>query len=393
MHALVADDDTTLRTILTARLKKWEYTVTSVADGDAAWEILCSDNPPQIALLDWMMPGNTGPELCGKLKNREARSSTYAILITARDEKQDLLAGLEAGADDYISKPVDFAELKIRLLAGRRIIEAERRLLEYGSQMEALAKERAQQLVHSDRLATLGTMAAGIAHEINNPLAYLYGNAQNLERSWPHIETALQRDIDNGMADKKRATFILEEVPGMLESFRKGVERIDTIVRGLRDFSRRDDKNDDDLCDVNKSLEEALVICSNQIKHQVEIKRNFAADLPLVKAVSQQLEQVFINLFMNAAQAMEPQGGGKLTLKTELAGRVVRITISDTGPGIPESRLNEIWSAFFTTKGKGKGTGLGLSISKGIVEDCGGEIRGSNKPTGGACFTVELPHA
>lgn len=398
MKILIAEDDPASRIVLKTILQKWGHEIVVAQDGNQAWQILQTDNP-KLVILDWMMPGIEGVELCKKIRRRTDGDYIYIILLTAKVENENIVTGLDAGADDYIAKPFDREVLRSRVAVGARIIQYESVLAEknvqlqqYGSEMEKLAEERSKQLVHAERMATVGLLSAGIAHEINNPTAFIAGNIQTLERFCSDMEPALQKQIQQNGEDTEKLEFILDEMPKAINGIRNGVARISRIVKGLKSFCR---KNEETVaaCDVNTCVEQALELCYNALKYYVTIRKDLAENLPQIMADSQQIEQVLINLFVNAADAMAEYGQGTLTIKTQTADNSVVVKVTDTGPGIPEDKLDDIWQPFYTTKPPDKGTGLGLFTVHGIIENHEGQIKVENKPTGGAEFTITLPVA
>ncbi len=396
MKILIAEDDPTLRMTLKAILQKWGHEIIVAEDGNQAWKILQTDSP-KLAIFDWMMPGIEGVELCRRVRERTDGDYVYIILLTAKVENEDIVVGLDAGADDYITKPFDREVLHSRVAVGTRIVQYETLLAEknvqlqrYGSKMGKLAEERSKQLIHAERMATVGLLSAGIAHEINNPTAFIAGNIQTLEKFYAGIEPALRQQIQQNGEDTQKLEFILDEMPKTVEGIRNGVMRISRIVKGLKSFCR---KNEDLVaaCDMNTCVEQALELCHNALKYCVMIERDLAENLPQIMADSQQIEQVLINLFVNAADAMTEYGRGTLTIKTQSTDNSVVVKVSDTGQGIPDDKLDDIWQPFFTTKPPDKGTGLGLFTVQGIIENHEGQIKAENKPTGGAEFTITLP--
>jgi two-component system NtrC family sensor kinase len=394
MKILSADDDLTSRMLLKANLARWGYEVVSVEDGTQAWERLVADPGLRFAILDWMMPGSDGIDVCRRLADNALGRFVYTILLTSRAEKKDIVAGLEAGAHDFLSKPFNPAELRSRVQVGCRILEYEKnlananhRLEVYATEMENLAETRARQLAHSERLATLGTMSAGIAHEINNPAAFISGNAQTLERFWQVIQDHV--DWEHG-EDPEKLEFIRTETPHILKGIQEGVGRISSIVKGLKSFSSRDAGTLSD-CSVNGVIGSALALFSNLPKARMAIVQDLQQDLPDVRGNAQELEQVFINLFVNAAQAIPKNRTGTLIVRTWLHDKSVYTAVEDDGPGIPGDTLGKIWDPFFTTKSVGEGTGLGLAITLGIIERHSGQIVAENRPEGGARFLLRLP--
>ncbi len=396
MKILIAEDDSASRMALKAILQKWGHEIVVAEDGNQAWEILQTDNP-KLAILDWMMPGIEGVELCRRVRERTDGDYVYIILLTGKVENEDIVTGLDAGADDYITKPFDREVLRSRVAVGARIVQYETVLAEknvqlqrYGSKMEKLAQERSKQLIHAERMATVGLLSAGIAHEINNPTAFIAGNIQTLEKFWGDVEPALRQQIQQDGENTQKLEFILDEMPKAVEGIRSGVMRISRIVKGLKSFCR---KNEDSVaaCDINACVEQALELCHNSLKYGVKVEQDLAENLPQIMADSQQIEQVLINLFVNAADAMTEYGQGTLTIKTQSTDNSVAVKVSDTGQGIPDDKLDDIWQPFFTTKPPDKGTGLGLFTVRGIIENHEGQIKVENKRVGGAEFTITLP--
>jgi signal transduction histidine kinase len=222
------------------------------------------------------------------------------------------------------------------------------------------------QLLQSEKLATIGQMAAGIAHELNTPLTYIMGNLELLQ---VHPTEGPQHE--------------------MLSSIARGAERIKTLAQSLLAFSRPSQEDLSPL-NVNEVIERSLELCHYQIlKGGVQLVRELGPSLPLVRGVSNQLEMALINLVVNAIHAME--GGGTLKVSSSSSGDEVRISVSDTGRGIPESIRSTIFEPFFTTKPEGKGTGLGLSTVLMVVERHKGRIDFTSVPGQGTTFNIDLP--
>ncbi len=392
---LVIDDDPVELHLLETRLAKEGYEVLTAEYGERGLELLAAVRKLHVAIVDWKLPGISGVEFCRRVRSAPNPFAIYIIFHTSMDARRDIVTALDSGADDYTVKPTDFDELAARINVGRRVVALQRKLRmerllaqRYAGRMERLAEARAEQLVHADRLATLGTLSAGVAHEINNPTTFINGNAQNLEIFWPHLRRLVEA-APPGAPDHEQLEFIRDEMDGVIRGIKEGAQRISRIVNGLKTFARQD-KSQKIPCDVNGILESALSLCANALKYKMKVTRNFQTCLPEISGNAQQLGQVFINLFTNAADAIG-DGKGNLLVTTETVDDWIRITVEDDGPGIPPQVLSKIWSPFFTTKPPGKGTGLGLSISQGIVADHGGGITAENRKEGGACFHILLP--
>ncbi|HEX4300845.1 MAG TPA: ATP-binding protein [Gammaproteobacteria bacterium] len=265
------------------------------------------------------------------------------------------------------------------------------------------------QLIQSEKMASLGQMVAGVAHEINTPLGYVKNNIEMMEMFFDSNRAMVA--ASNALADALLAPHCTEqelqerlaalaelrqqpssEADDMLKLFadtRFGVDQISEIVQNLKDFSRLDRATADDV-DLNECLDSAVLLARNVLKNRVEVVRQYGA-LPRISCMPSQLNQVFLNMLSNAAQAIE--GPGRILLKTETEEDWLKITVQDTGKGIPADVLPRIFDPFFTTKPVGQGTGLGLSISYQIVQQHGGDIRVTSQPGKGTRFTVRLPLA
>ena len=237
-------------------------------------------------------------------------------------------------------------------------------------------------LVTSARLAAVGELAAGIAHEINNPMAFVRSNLSQLESRWKEVRAELERA---GRADTLRET--LGDVDELLEDSIEGVDRAAEIVRNVKGFAHPGNGGREPV-DLNRLLEDALRLIAPQLRGRAEVAREFG-ELPELSGVPQQLRQVFVNLLLNASQAISPGGHIRITTRVE-GGRAV-VIVADDGPGIPPEIIDRIFDPFFTTKPVGEGTGLGLGIAYQIVRSHGGALRVESTPGHGASFRVELP--
>jgi two-component system, NtrC family, sensor kinase len=248
-------------------------------------------------------------------------------------------------------------------------------------------------LVHSERMAALGQAAAGVAHELNNPLNFITCNVDTLEeRSQQLFELVALLERGAGPAEiaafKKRIEFdfVVEDHPDLLKALRTGATRVAEIVSSLRSFARADDEalREADLAEGLRIALRMLEPVLREVKVHLEV-----ASLPPVSCRIGSLNQVFMNLIVNAAQAMN--GKGELFISGRSDGEFVELRFRDTGPGVPRDLRARIFEPFFTTKAVGKGTGLGLAISFGIVRDHGGTLEVTGEPDEGATFVVRLP--
>jgi two-component system, NtrC family, sensor kinase len=387
---MIVDDQRTSLMLLERGLVRLGYHVITSESGMEALD-RADDANIDIFLLDVQMPGMNGFDTARALHAKEKYSETPILFMTGAEDVQQRLAGFEAGGVDYILKPVHTVEVAKRVGIHLEVFRRRKELERYANEMETLAKDRAKQLAHADRLAMLGTLAGGVAHEINNPLSFISGNVQEMRKIWPKVDEALSRYIDTGPDDVEEIGYMREDMPEILEGIHNGITRIAKIVSGLKTFVR--EKGADWApFPVRQSYDSAVLIARGAL-HEVQVIPEFEEDLPNVHGDAQQLEQVLVNLCVNAAHAMEGQPNQKIWVRGKVDDDFVVITVEDSGKGIPEDVLESIWNPFFTTKEVGKGTGLGLSICQNIIEEHGGTISAGNVPGGGAVFTIRLPQA
>ncbi len=246
------------------------------------------------------------------------------------------------------------------------------------------------QLMVSDRMASVGTLAAGVAHEINNPLAAVMANLDYIA----DVIGQLGGNNPSGMSPAMRETWIRDEIKAPLDDAREASERVRFIVRDLKIFSRSPTEELRGPINVKAVMESSLRMAWNEVRHRARLVKNYG-NVPDVDANEARLGQVFLNLIVNAAQAI-PEGSAEdneIRLITRLEGNRVVIEVSDTGPGIPPEIINRVFDAFFTTKGVGVGSGLGLAICQRIVTDIGGDLTVRSAVGTGTVFRVSLPEA
>lgn len=263
-------------------------------------------------------------------------------------------------------------------------------------------KASQSQLLQQEKMASIGQLAAGVAHEINNPVGFVTSNLSSLEKYAKRLTefSKVQSNILTKLKDvsvaeelkaqrkKLKIDFILEDIKDLVSESLNGVDRVKKIVSNLKNFSRVDQA--EHLCtDINECIDETLEIVWNELKYKTTVTKDYGK-LPQTKCYPQQLNQVFMNLLVNAAQSIEKQG--EITIKTWAENDSIFITISDTGSGIPKENLTRLFEPFFTTKEVGKGTGLGLSIVYDIItKKHAGEITVESEEGKGTTFTIQLP--
>lgn len=259
-----------------------------------------------------------------------------------------------------------------------------------------------EKVVQSEKLASIGQLAAGVAHEINNPIGYINSNLSTLQhyaadllKAVGILSKSIVRSGDPAaIAELEEARrrldldFMSTDLEQLLSESREGINRVCKIVQDLKEFSRRNDNEDWVLADIHKGLESTLNIASNELKYKAEVIRTFD-ELPLIECLPSELNQVFLNILLNAGHAIKEQG--LITVSTGCSDEKIWIAIGDDGEGIPPEILPRIFDPFFTSKPVGVGTGLGLAISYGIVTKHHGKIEVTSVVGQGTLFRIELP--
>jgi polar amino acid transport system substrate-binding protein len=244
-------------------------------------------------------------------------------------------------------------------------------------------------------MASLGKLVAGVAHEINNPNTFIRGNLRIIKEAFNEIFPILDQYNENNPGftiARLHYNVLKKNIPVLVDDMINGVNRIKKIVDGLRNFARKNEGLLDDNIDINSIVYNCLRLIENQIRRSAEVKLNLAQSIPLFKGNFQKLEQVLVNMIINASQAVDNQQG-TITIKTEYNEKTneMILSIKDNGTGIDESALKYIFDPFFTTKRDRGGTGLGLSISYGIIKEHNGRIEVESKKGKGTTFTIFIP--
>jgi len=565
MEILVAEDNNITRRLLKRVLERLGHQVLTARNGQEAWQRF-QKNDIRVVISDWMMPQMDGLTLCRRMRAVVERQYVYIVILTAKDQKEDLIEVFRAGADDYITKPFDPEELRASLTKCERIVNLEERYrsLEHtlvesrnklrivfdSLQEEVVAvdascnivsanqsflkgmpgsfggvigetlfgatpprpawktnnvqrlvqevfadkvprqireeikspdqrtvhklidglpvsdetgkvfqvvlvskditedrrksdkikklnielktssdqiqrknsalektllqlKETQTQILQAEKMASIGQLAAGVAHEINNPTGYVSSNLETLSK----YQKAFNGLIDNYQGfkiDLRQAVvsnnqlpeqldarleqiealersvdidFLRSDSTALIDESREGMERIKKIVLNLKDFAHPG-QNRKKPADINRGLESTLKIVKNELKHKARVVKDFEA-LPEISCFPQQLNQVFMNILLNAAQAIP--ASGEIRIRTRLENEQVEIMIKDNGMGIEEENLSRVFDPFFTTKDVGEGTGLGMNIAYNIVKKHSGTIAVESMVGEGTTFTVRIP--
>lgn len=290
-------------------------------------------------------------------------------------------------------------------------LELEKRTFELEAEKKRLKEaylklnQMQTQLLQSEKLASLGQLAAGVAHELNNPIGFVnsnlgslaeyVGDIKKLLEKYEKMEKIIKEDKSKEKISKEidqlkeqiNLDFVLEDFGKIISESQEGTQRVKSIVENLRDFSHVG-KGELEFADINKGIESTLNIVWNELKYKAEVIKEYG-DIPQIECLPQQLNQVFVNLLVNAAQAITTHG--QIRIKTYREGKNIIMEISDTGVGIPKENIPRIFEPFFTTKEVGKGTGLGLSVAYGIIQKHNGRIEVESEVNKGTTFRVILP--
>jgi signal transduction histidine kinase len=426
-RVLIVDDDPILRTQLVRLGSRYVSEVRAAADGAEGLDTWRQWRP-DVVVTDIFMPRMTGLEMSSAIKDDDP--DAQIIVITSDKDSDSLRQALGIGVERYISKPVDMHlltdaiskcvrdrqqidELRLTRQVAALTQALQEQLQEKQRAEEALQKEKAEQrvlitrleeahnqLLQSEKMASIGQLAAGVAHEINNPVGFVNSNLGALQHyigsllqlvaAYEQHEgdlsaesraalTSLKRDID--------IDYLREDVGNLLSESLDGLQRIKRIVQDLKDFSHVS-TTELQWANLEEGLESTLNVVWNELKYKAEIIKDYGR-LPEIQCIPSQLNQVFMNLLVNAAQSIPDRG--TITLRTRQEGESVYVEISDTGSGIPQQIINRIFDPFFTTKPVGTGTGLGLSITHGIIRKHHGRIDVNSQPGHGTTFRITLP--
>ena len=361
-----------------------------------------------VAILDVQMPGLSGVELLRKII--DDFPEVAVIMASGVDRSQRVVDALRLGAFDYLMKPVDLDVLELtveRALQRRALLrdgkrykqDLERHNRELAAQKAKLEHLQAQ-LVHSEKMASLGHLAGGVAHELNNPAGFISSNMESLGKCAKELERlhtlydSLPLPTDcaalvKALKQEIRYERLIHDFSSIIADCEEGARRIHDIVLNLRTFSRLDEAEIKSI-DIHEGIEATVRLLSQYYNSdQIKLKRDYS-DLPMVECFAGQLNQVWMNLLTNAAQAIG-SGQGEVCIETTRENGNAVVRISDTGNGIKAEDIQRVFDPFFTTKPVGEGTGLGLSISYGIVERHGGSINVKSSPGKGTTFTTLIP--
>jgi len=426
-RVLLVDDDPILRTQIKHLASRFVSEIRVAADGIeglALWR----EWKPNVVVTDILMPRMNGLEMCEAIKSEDA--DAQIVVITSDKDSDNLRRALAIGVERYITKPIDMHlladaiakcvrdrhqtdELRLTRQVAALTKALQEQLAEKQRAEAALQEEKAEQrilidrleeahnqLLQSEKMASIGQLAAGVAHEINNPVGYINSNLGALQTyvhdllkllaAYEAHESELQPEsvaLVTGIKNEIDLAYLRGDVSALLDESLAGLQRVKRIVQDLKDFSHVSE-TEMHWSNVTQGLESTLNVVWNELKYKAEVTREYG-EIPEIECIPSQLNQVFMNLLVNAAQAISDHG--HITLRTQRDGDNIQIEISDTGSGIPPEIVNRIFDPFFTTKPIGTGTGLGLSITHGIIRKHGGRIEVESEQGKGTTFRLILP--
>lgn len=417
---LLVDDEDLILEVLVKMFEEMGYRTYSARCAEEVQKVM-GRAEIEVVVSDMKMPGLSGIDLLRWIKKNHPM--TEVIMMTAYASVDDGVSLLKEGACDYLRKPfsnldevvlvvskaVAVRRMKIENIALTKSLEqrVQERTRELEEAMEAL-KNAQTQLVQQEKMASIGQLAAGVAHEINNPVAFVSTNLQMLKEYMEEFsrliakynemaQTFESEDLSRvrslctavvALKQEMDLDFLMEDFGHLIEESLEGIERVRRIVMDLRHFSHRGEE-EMRYADLNEELESTLNIVWNELKYKATVVKEYG-DLPQIPCYPTELNQVFMNLLVNAAHAIPDRG--EITVRTYQENGKICVQICDTGEGIPEENLPKLFEPFFTTKASGKGTGLGLSIAYSIVaEKHHGSIVAESEVGKGSTFTITLP--
>ncbi len=395
---LVVEDDIHISKLIAVLLTEAHYLALTASTAKHALALI-DEAEPDLVILDWMLPDMLGDQLCRVIKARAPATFLPVLMLTARSTVADRIAGLDAGADDYVTKPFHNDELLARARALLRIraaeiaqaetlVELEQQHKELKTAYEQLRSTQAQ-LVQTSKLAALGELVAGVAHELNNPLAIVLGNAE------------LLANLDN--EDDRRS----------VQQIIDATQRSRRVLQSLVTFARHD-KVEADWHNPRDLLERVLDLKRSRFETgEIELDVQYEADLPMIWVDASQIQQVLLNVLINAEQALAGRARPRIVVRIYRSSapveqpavlpdlinnhraasgeQIIVFDIADNGPGLDPQVIDRLFEPFVTTRPVGQGTGMGLAISYAIISQHGGTIKVASAPKQGATFRVALP--
>ncbi|MEA3240120.1 MAG: response regulator [Pseudomonadota bacterium] len=440
VSVMVIDDDPGITSLLKRFLEQSSFQVLECNNSVEAMDLLTADMV-EVVMVDLHMPQLSGFDLIEKIRRRWP--ALPIIAISGTGVIVDVVRAMRLGAWNFIEKPISSFErvgeiirtARARSREMREKIRAEEQCYQQRELLEAAVAERSaaltksneelqlamkqlqnsySQMVQQEKLASIGSLAAGIAHELNTPVGFVSSNFNSIKEYILKFKVLIEkyrrlRDHFSGidrvsaaeleelaaLEESMQLEFILDDLDGLFKESEDGFERITSIVSKLREFSRVDQREEKVLSSINQAIETTLVVARNEYKYNADVSTALEPELPEVYCHIGQINQVILNIIVNAAQAIKEQQrqeNGSIEIETGATAEYVWCRIKDDGPGIKPEHLKKVFDPFFTTKPPGQGTGLGLNISYDIiVNQHQGELIVESEPDCGTAFTIKLP--
>lgn len=379
MKILVVDDSKMAREPMELQLKESGHQVLTADDGLAGLERFSAEEF-DLVITDIRMPQMDGLELLSRIK--EARPEQDVIIVTGYGDMDSSLQALRLGAVNYLMKPINLEEMTMAVNAISARQELSRRL-----------KEQQTRLNQARKMADLGLVSAGVAHEINNPNTFIRGNIQTIKKFWDVIEPFFGRAVESGLEPPPKLDFIMAEMPQILEAMLDGTDRIKKIVENMAVFSRLNETAQVSGADLNSCVRSAIEILDAKAE-DIELETNLTEDLPPAGGPVEHLTEIVIELLKNSYEAVGETPIKRVAVSTSPTGEGgLRLEVEDSGTGIKPEDKQKVFTPFFSTDPRIGRPGLGLYKVFTLVQGCGGEISFTTREGKGACFTVNLkPH-
>ena len=414
---LIVDDDIFVREMIADIFQTADYRTETVAGGKEALQSLSSGSVFDLVVSDMNMPEMNGLELLKAI--RTSGADIPVIILTGNDELTIAIEAMNNGANDYLLKDENIQEtipLSAKGVLEKHELKRQNRqlmdeLIEKNREIEnslrdvqtaySELKKAQARILQQEKMASIGQLAAGVAHEINNPMGFITTNMRMLEKYFGKVMEFISTQSDAiaelhantpvEAVDAKRASlkidFILKDSADLFQESLNSAERVKKIVQDLKNFSNVD-AADESLSDINAGIEDTLSIMNNEFRDGITVHKDLGS-IPKTVCSRGQLNQVFVNVLLNAVQSIE--GDGDIRVETACTDDSICVRFSDTGSGIAKENIPKIFDPFFTTKDVGKGQGLGLTVAYDIVKKHGGNITVESEAGKGSAFTVSIP--